>query len=160
VRTLSFFDPSLRRRLLLGGLLAVCGAAGATPFLPRAAVGGRFQGEPGAAVDLFARAGALAAAAAVAACCAAVLGPLWRRRWCASVLAAFCVWPVAVATTVERGPHYLPQQPLPWAISAAIALATGVYVAVRYPKLEADMRERYIWARAAQMARARRRAAG
>ena len=159
MRNLSFFDPSLRRRLLLGGLLTLCGVSAGVPDLVRAATGGRFRGEPAVVVDLWARAGALAAAGAVAALCAAVLGPLWRRRSPAGALTACCVWLLALATTVERAPHYVPRRPLPWVLSAVIALAAGGYVTARYPRLAAEVRERYILARATQMARARRRAA-
>ena len=159
LRDLSFSDPRLSRRLLLGALLAaVFSPVGAVPDLVRAATGPRFQLVRGTEYDVWVGAGATAAAAAVTCLAVCALGPLWRRRPVATLLGAACGLPLAAAYSVASAPHGPTPYSVDWAVALLVAAACGGAVAWSHPEMARGLEDGRILARARRLAKGQRAA--
>ena len=160
IRDLSPADPRLATRLRFGAFIAAVGApAAASLDLVRAATGPRFQIVRGTEYDVWVAAAAIGGAVALASLVGCALGPLWRRRPVAAVLAAACALPLTAAQSVAADPHGPAPYRVHWPMALAVAALFGGIVAWRHPKFARDMADARLLARGKRIARAHRRPA-
>ncbi|MDF1501719.1 hypothetical protein [Roseisolibacter sp. H3M3-2] len=135
LRDLSFTDPRLSRRLLLGAWLAVIAAPSVALLdLLRIAGGSRYRVERGTEYDLWVRAAAVAVAAALASLLGAAFGPWWRHRRVAALLGALCTLPLAVALSLAADPRGPAPFRVRWGLVLIVAACGGVAVALEHPR--------------------------
>ena len=128
LRDLSFTDPRLSRRLLLGAWLGVIAAPSVALLdLLRIAFGSRYR------VDLWVRTLTMAGAAALAALLAAACGPWWRRRRVAAVLGALCTLPLAIAHSLAADPRGPAPFRVHWWPVLLVAVVGGAAAAWEHP---------------------------
>jgi hypothetical protein len=164
IRDLSFTDPQLSKRLLLGAMLAMAAApAAASLDLWRAATGPRFQVVRGTEYDVWVGAAATGAAVALACVLGSALGRSWRRRPAAAVLAAACGLLLSGAQSIAEAPRGAAPYRVDWPMALFTAGLCGAIVAWKHPKFARDFAnaaaDARILARGKRIARGQRRPA-
>ena len=158
LREVSPTDPRLSKRLQFGALLAVCAPGAALVDIVRAATGPRYQVVRGTEYDLWLEIAAEGGAWILASIVGAALGPLWRRRPVAALLAAACTLPLAAAQSIAADPHGPTPHRVRWLIVLFLSALIRAIVAWKHPKFAQEMKEGRLLARARRIGRAQRRA--
>lgn len=157
MRQLSFTDPRLSKRLQLGLLCGVGGGIGAVLLdVVRAATGPRYQVVRGTEYDLWLEIAAVIAAAVIGCLIGAAFGPLWRRRSAATLLAAVCVLPLAVAQSIAANPRGPTPHRIGWPSTLIVVVVVAAIMAWKHPQLARDFENGLIRARARRLGKAQR----